>query len=47
MKRVASGFVLSVFPATEFKVDAGACQAVDTPGCRSYVVLITPFREES
>jgi hypothetical protein len=41
MKRFASPLRSERFSAEEFKVDASACQAVDTPGCRSYVVLIT------
>jgi len=38
---------LRAFCAAEVKNDAAACQAVDTPGGRSYVVVITPLREES
>jgi hypothetical protein len=46
MKRFASGFHVESFTAAEFKIEAGACQPVDTPACRSYVVLITLLREE-
>jgi hypothetical protein len=41
VKVLVRGLRLSRFFGPEFKAGSGACQAVDTPGCRTYLGFIT------